>query len=114
MRGLPIVINLGKHAASSLHVSAALGRHGARAQHPAMLTSGTSTDALEEHPELLGIGIDEGAWIEVHGNSFTVFGGRVGIYDLIRDRSYYFLSPGQSFDLRCVHVVGPCKAGDKP
>jgi cyanophycinase len=67
---------------------------------------------VEERPELLGIGIDEGAWIEVHGDSFTVFGGRVGIYDLIRNRSYYFLSPGQSFDLRCAHVVGPCEKGN--
>jgi cyanophycinase len=66
---------------------------------------------VKERPELLGIGIDEGAWIEVHGDAFTVFGGRAGIYDLIRNRSYYFLSPGQSFDLRCAHVVGPCEKG---
>jgi cyanophycinase-like exopeptidase len=27
---------------------------------------------IKKHPELLGIGIDEGAWIEVHGDSFDV------------------------------------------
>lgn len=63
-------------------------------------------EVIREHPELLGIGIDEGAWIEVHGDSFTVFGGRISIHDLIRNNSYYFLSPGNNFDLRCVHVQG--------
>jgi cyanophycinase len=65
---------------------------------------------VEEHPELLGIGIDEGAAIVVHGKSFEVIGrGQVAIYDKIRyESSYYFLSPGQRFDLRCVHVHGAC------
>jgi len=63
---------------------------------------------IKEHPELLGIGIDEGAWIEMHGDFFTVFGGRVVIHDVIRNSSYYFLSPGEKFDLRCVHVKGTC------
>jgi cyanophycinase len=65
---------------------------------------------IKKHPELLGIGIDEGAWIEVHGDSFTVFGGQVAVYDAIRygDNFYYFLSPGEKFNLRCVHVKGAC------
>jgi cyanophycinase len=63
---------------------------------------------VKEHPELLGIGIDEGAWIEVHDNAFTAFGGRVAVYDFIRYPSYYLLSPGQKFDLRCAHVKGAC------
>jgi cyanophycinase-like exopeptidase len=64
---------------------------------------------IKKHPELLGIGIDEGAWIEVHGDSFKVFGGRVAIYDSIRGGSSYdFLSPGAKFDLRCIHVKGAC------
>jgi cyanophycinase len=68
---------------------------------------------IEKHPELLGIGIAEGAWIEVHGDTFTVFGGRVAVYDVIKygDEFYYFLSPGERFDLRCVHVRGACGKG---
>lgn len=59
---------------------------------------------IRKRPELLGIGIDEGAWIEVHADSFTVFGGRVSIHDPVRNDSYYFLSPGDRLDLRSVHV----------
>jgi cyanophycinase len=58
---------------------------------------------IEKHPELLGIGIDEGAAIVVHGDSFEVIGnGQVAIYDGNRHNgnSYYFLSPGQTFDLK--------------
>jgi cyanophycinase len=65
---------------------------------------------VEKHPELFGIGIDEGAAIVVHGDSFDVIGkGQVGVYDKIRYGSTYeFLSPGQRFYLRCVHVHGAC------
>lgn len=65
---------------------------------------------VEKHPELLGIGIDEGAAIVVHGDSFEVIGnGQVAIYDWIRSgSSYSFLSPGQKFLLRCAHVHGAC------
>ena len=62
------------------------------------------------HPELLGIGIDEGAAIVVHGDFFEVIGnGQVALYDKVRfGDSYSFLSPGQKFYLRCVHVHGAC------
>jgi len=62
------------------------------------------------HPELLGIGIDEGAAIVVHGDSFEVIGnGQVAVYDKVRfGDSYSFLSSGQKFYLRCVHVHGAC------
>jgi cyanophycinase len=65
---------------------------------------------IKKHPELLGVGIDEGAWIEVHGNSLTAFEGQVAIYDAVRygGNSYGFLSPGEKLDLRCVHVKGAC------
>jgi cyanophycinase len=65
---------------------------------------------IEKHPELLGVGIDEGAWIEVRGDSLTAFGGQVAIYDTVRygRKSYVFLSSGEKFDLRCVHVKGGC------
>jgi cyanophycinase len=65
---------------------------------------------IELHPELLGIGIDEGAAIVVHGDSFQVIGnGQVAIYDKARyGDTFSFLSPGQTFYLRCVHVHGAC------
>jgi cyanophycinase len=57
---------------------------------------------IEKHPELLGLGIDEGAAIVVHGDSFEVIGGQVGIYDGKQHEGslYYFLSPGQIFNLK--------------
>jgi cyanophycinase len=57
---------------------------------------------IEKHPELLGIGIDEGAAIVVHRDSFEVIGGQVRMYDSNRHNGafYYSLSPGQTFDLR--------------
>ncbi len=55
------------------------------------------------HPELLGIGIDEHTAIVVHGDSFKVVGvGQVAIHDG-KDHDgalYYFLSPGQTFNLK--------------
>jgi cyanophycinase len=54
------------------------------------------------HPNLLGIGIDQGAAIVVHGDLFKVIGGRVTIYDGKQHDglSYYFLSPEQTFNLK--------------
>lgn len=57
---------------------------------------------LGRRPDLLGIGLDEGAAIVVQGDRATVIGvSQVAIYGA-RDRgdeSYYFLSPGDVFDL---------------
>lgn len=61
-------------------------------------------DVIRAKPELLGIGIDEGAGIVVQGDSFTVVGeSYVAIYDdaFMGDRDrFYFLAPGDRFDLR--------------
>ena len=56
---------------------------------------------ISAHPQLLGIGIDEGAAIVVHRDSFFVVGGRVTIHDGKQHdgASYYFLSSGQAFNL---------------
>lgn len=49
-------------------------------------------------PELLGIGIDEATAIVVQGDGFDVIGeSKVAIYE--HGRPYYFLSPGDRFDL---------------
>jgi cyanophycinase len=55
------------------------------------------------HPELLGLGIDESTAIVVEEDRFEVIGrGVVGIYDG-KDhdgKRYYFLAPGERFDLK--------------
>ena len=54
-------------------------------------------EVIEKHPELLGLGIDEGTAIVVHRDSFEVIGGQVAIYDGHRHNGafYYSLSPGR-------------------
>ena len=57
---------------------------------------------IAAHPNLLGIGIDQSAAIVVHDDSFFVVGGQVAIHDggQHEGAGYYFLSSGQSFNLR--------------
>lgn len=60
-------------------------------------------NVIDTYPELLGIGIDEKAAILVQGDRFEVIGeGRVAIYDNKKHGGdwYYWLSPGDKFDLR--------------
>lgn len=67
---------------------------------------------IEAHPELLGIGIDENTAIVVQGDSFRVIGSS---YVLICDHQhqldsggrFYFLSPGDRFDLRTRTALRP-------
>lgn len=54
---------------------------------------------IAAHPELLGIGIDESTAIVVTGDRFEVIGAsKVAIYE--RGKQYYFLKPGDRFDLK--------------
>ena len=60
-------------------------------------------EVITAHPDLLGIGIDESTAIVVQGDQFEVIGaGQVAITDgkNHEGRSYYFLSPGERFDLK--------------
>jgi cyanophycinase len=56
-------------------------------------------------PELLGLGLDEGTAVVVHGTTFDVVGvSKVAIYDANfgagpDGKGYYFLSPGDCFDI---------------
>jgi cyanophycinase len=75
-------------------------------------------EVIEKKPELLGLGLDESAAIVVRGDRMEVIGRSVvGIYDG-KDhdgKRYYFLAPGELFDLatrRRVEVQS--KAGDRP
>ena len=53
---------------------------------------------VELHPELLGLGLDEGTAIIVTGDTFAVAGvSKVAIYE--HGKPYYFLSAGDRFDL---------------
>jgi aminobenzoyl-glutamate utilization protein B len=60
-------------------------------------------DVITRKPELLGLGLDEPAAIVVQGDRFEVIGKSVvGVYDG-KDhdgKRYYFLAPGDQFDLR--------------
>jgi cyanophycinase len=60
---------------------------------------------IEKYPQLLGIGIDEDTAIVVQGDSFEVIGRSVvAIYDRSRtigqDGRFYFLRPGDTYDLK--------------
>jgi len=66
-------------------------------------------DVLDAHPELLGIGIDADAGIVVQGDSFEVIGeSKVAIYDNRKHDGawYYWLTPGDRFDLRARSAEG--------
>ena len=54
---------------------------------------------IAAHPQLLGIGLDEGTAVIVQGDRFEVVGAsKVAIYE--PHKSYYFLSAGDRFDLK--------------
>ena len=63
---------------------------------------------IAAHPNLLGVGIDEGAAIVVQNGSFEVIGNsKVAIYDNADHdgKRYYFLSAGDHFDLSARKAV---------
>jgi peptidyl-dipeptidase A len=61
---------------------------------------------IAKHPELLGIGLDEGTAIVVHGDTSKVIGAsKMAVYDPHYKpgpdgRAYYFLGEGDEFDLK--------------
>ncbi len=61
---------------------------------------------IDAFPEILGIGLDEQTAIVVHGDRFEVIGlSKVAIYDKgyippPKGKRYYFLRPGDRFDMR--------------
>jgi cyanophycinase len=65
-------------------------------------------NVLDSYPQLLGIGLDEKAALVVSGDRFEVIGeGRAAIYDNKKHGGnwYYWLKPGDRFDLRTRSVV---------
>lgn len=56
---------------------------------------------MAAHPELLGLGLDQGTSITVHGDSFVVNGpGRVAVWDGAEHdgKGYYYLHTGDRFN----------------
>jgi len=68
---------------------------------------------VEKHPQLLGLGIDEGTAIVVQGDLFEVLGdSQVVVTDPARERMegadpWYFLKPGDRFDLKTRRKLEP-------
>ncbi len=72
---------------------------------------------VEAHPELLGIGLDENTAIVVRGDTFEVIGqSYVAIYEYQRLLSprgrFYFLAPGDVFNLRTRPAKRPAQASE--
>lgn len=76
-----------------------------------LLVRGRETDMLQvvaAHPEILGIGLDEGTAIVVRGDRAEVVGAsKVAVYNAADADvlPYYFLEPGDVFDLAGRRVV---------
>ncbi len=71
---------------------------------------GDLVQVVGAHPELLGLGVDEATALVVRGDQFEVIGrGVVGVYDGADHdgRPYYFLAPGERFDLKQRHRQPP-------
>jgi cyanophycinase len=92
-----IVMAPGRETGFGLIASSAIDQH--------LTARGRQDDLLEvvrRHPDLLGIGIDEGTALIVRGDRAEIVGrGRVAFYNTAdrADRPYYFLSAGDTFDL---------------
>lgn len=87
-------------------------------------------EIIEQKPELLGIGLDENTAIVVQGDTFTVMGqGYVLIHDANawveggpegadgpagEGGSFYFLAPGDRFDMRTREATRPGRAEAQP
>jgi len=71
---------------------------------------GELVDVVDQHPELLGIGLEDTAGLLVIGETAEVIGsGRAAIYDDARHGRfwYYWLQPGERFDLRSRRRITP-------
>ena len=92
-----------------------------------MLTRNRQDDLEEviaKHPEVLGIGLDESTAIVVRGQQFEVTGAsKVAIHDgriVEKERQqrngkkYYFMAPGERYDLTKLERIGRPARGEQP
>jgi cyanophycinase len=94
----PILMARGRDRGFGLLKEVAINPHLTSAKRDAELVN-----VVDAHPNLLGLGIDDDAALIVQGDRFQVIGtGRVAVYDNARhpDGWYYWLRPGDQFDLR--------------
>jgi cyanophycinase len=91
-----------------------------------MLTRNRQDD-LEEvvarHPDILGIGIDESTAIIVRGQQFEIVGAsKVAIHDgrIVKGaqerngKKYFFMGPGEKYDLTRLEWIGKPKVSEQP
>jgi cyanophycinase len=84
-----------------------------------MLTRNRQDDLEEvvaKHPDVLGIGLDEGTAIVVQGQRFEVIGAsKIAIHDgrivpserqQRNGKKYYFMAPGEKYDLTKLERIG--------
>lgn len=76
-------------------------------------------EVIENHPKLLGIGLDEDTAIVVAGDQFTVIGqSYVVIYDnrlsIPPGGRFYFLAPGDRYNLKTREATWPGRRGAAP
>jgi cyanophycinase len=90
-----------------------------------MLTRNRQDDLEEvvaQHPELLGIGLDESTAIVVRGQEFEVVGAsKIAIHDgravagerqQRNGKKYYFMAPGERYDLTKLERIGKRPAAE--
>ncbi|HZQ90845.1 MAG TPA: cyanophycinase [Terriglobales bacterium] len=109
VEGNTIMMSPGHEAGFALLTDSAIDQH--------IITRHREADldpVVEKFPRLLGIGIDEGTAIVVHGESFEVIGkSKVAIHDgrEHEGKKFYFLTAGQKYDLK--HRAVMAAAGDR-
>ncbi len=89
-----------------------------------MLTRNRQDDleqVVAKHPELLGISIDESTAIVVHGQDFEVIGAsKIAVHDGVSDpksearngKKYFFMGPGEKYDLTKLERIAPARPTD--
>ena len=88
--------------------------------------AGAAGDDLEEvvakHPDVLGIGIDESTAIIVQGQQFEIVGAsKVAIHDgrIVKGaqerngKKYFFMGPGEKYDLTKLEWIGKPKVSEQ-
>ena len=93
----PLLMAPGRTTGFGFLKNVAINPHLTSAQRDAELVN-----VVDAHPDILGIGIDDDAALLVRKDVFEVIGaGRVAIYDNVRRGGswYYWLNPGERFDL---------------
>ena len=91
-----------------------------------MLTRNRQDDLEEvvaKHPDVLGIGLDEGTAIIVQGQQFEIVGAsKIAIHDgrtvkgaqERNGKKYYFMGPGERYDLTKLERIAKPRAGEQP